>query len=107
MMSPAAAASSIERLGYNRYGAHGGDFGALVSPAPGRLHPDRVVGVHVNGIATAPTKDQLADLTEAGRKRLENLQRVWLDQRGYAVIRATRPQTLTYGLTDSPVGQLA
>lgn len=100
-------AQLMERLGYDRYGAHGGDFGALVSPALGRLHPDRVVGVHVNGIATAPTKGQLAGLTEVERKRLEDLQRFWRDQRGYAVIQATRPHTLAYGLTDSPVGQLA
>jgi pimeloyl-ACP methyl ester carboxylesterase len=100
-------AELMERLGYDRYGAHGGDFGALVSPALGRLHPDRVVGVHVNGIPTVVGRGQTAGLSDADLERLETLQRLWRDQRGYAVIQSTRPQTLAYGLTDSPVGQLA
>ena len=104
-----AFAELMERLGYDRYGAHGGDFGSLISPALGRLHPDRVVGVHVNGFPAMSTRDpeQLAALTETERERLEDLKRFWRDQRGYAVIEATRPHTLAYGLTDSPVGQLA
>ncbi len=100
-------AELMERLEYDRYGAHGGDFGSLVSPALGRLHPDRVVGVHVNGLSSAPTKDQAATLTESERQRLQDLGRFWRDQRGYAVLQATRPQTVAYALTDSPVGQLA
>jgi pimeloyl-ACP methyl ester carboxylesterase len=100
-------AELMERLGYDRYGAHGGDFGALVSPALGRLHPDRVVGVHVNGIPTPVSREQTAALSDADRERVETLQRLWRDQRGYAAIQSTRPQTLAYGLTDSPVGQLA
>ena len=104
-----AFAELMGRLGYERYGAHGGDFGALFSPEVGRLHPDRVVGVHVNGFLTLQSRDpaQLADLTESERKRLEAFKRFWRDARGYAVIQATRPQTLAYALTDSPVGQLA
>jgi pimeloyl-ACP methyl ester carboxylesterase len=104
-----AFAELMGRLGYERYGAHGGDFGALLSPELGRLHPDRVVGVHVNGFLTSPPRDpaQLADLDERERQRLEAFKRFWRDARGYAVIQATRPQTLAYALTDSPVGQLA
>ncbi|MPZ87985.1 MAG: alpha/beta fold hydrolase [Nitriliruptorales bacterium] len=104
-----AFAVLMGRLGYERYGAHGGDFGSLLSPELGRLYPDRVVGVHVNGFLTLPSRDpaQLADLTDTERSRLEALKRFRRDQRGYALIQATRPQTLSYGLTDSPVGQLA
>jgi pimeloyl-ACP methyl ester carboxylesterase len=104
-----AFALLMHRLGYERYGAHGGDFGALLSPELGRSHPDRVVGVHVNGFLTMPPRDsaQLAELTEDERQRLEAFKRFWRDARGYAVIQATRPQTLAYALTDSPVGQLA
>jgi epoxide hydrolase len=102
-----AFAELMGRLGYRRYGAHGGDFGTLVSPELGRLYPDRVVGVHVNGFLTAPTTDQLADLNESERQRLEAHRRLRRDDRGYAVVQATRPQTLAYALTDSPVGQLA
>lgn len=104
----AAFAVLVRRLGYQRYGAHGGDFGALISPELGRLHPERVVGVHVNGFLTqSGDPEQLSDLTDAERSRLEAFRRFRRDQRGYAVIQATRPQTLAYALTDSPVGQLA
>jgi len=105
----AAFAELMDRLGYERYGAHGGDFGSLLSPELGRLHPDRVVGVHVNGFLALPTRDpeQLAALTEAERERVEALRRLRRKLRGYAVTQATRPQSLAYGLTDSPVGQLA
>ncbi len=97
------------RLDYERYGAHGGDFGSLLSPELGRLHPDRVVGVHVNGLLTSPPRDpdRLADLDESERQRLQALKRFWREERAYAVLQATRPQTLAYALTDSPVGQLA
>ena len=100
-------AELMERLEYDFYGAHGGDFGALVSPALGRLHPDRVVGVHVNGIPNPVSREQTAALSDADLEHLGTLQRLWRDQRGYAVIQSTRPQTLAYGLTDSPVAQLA
>ena len=105
----AAFAELMRRLGYERYGAHGGDFGSLVSPELGRLYPDRVVGVHVNGFLTSPPRDQaqLAELDERERQRLQAFNRFWREGRGHAVIQATRPQTLAYALTDSPVGQLA
>ncbi|MGH9228643.1 MAG: epoxide hydrolase family protein [Acidimicrobiales bacterium] len=103
-----AFAELMERLGYERYGAHGGDFGSMLSPELGRLHPDRVVGVHVNGFLTRPPRDpaQLATLTDTEKARLQAYKRFWR-QRGYAMVQATRPQTLAYGLTDSPVAQLA
>jgi pimeloyl-ACP methyl ester carboxylesterase len=99
----------MERLGYGRYGAHGSDFGSLLAPELGRLHPERVVGVHVNGLLALPPKNgpELVGLTEEDRARLEETKRFRRDQRGYALIQATRPQTLAYGLTDSPVGLLA
>jgi epoxide hydrolase len=104
----ATFAELMKRLGYDRYGAHGGDFGSLLSPELGRLHPDRVVGVHVNGFLGGNVRNpaELAGLTETERERLEALKRQRRDQRGYAVLQATRPQTLAYALTDSPVGQL-
>jgi pimeloyl-ACP methyl ester carboxylesterase len=104
-----AFAELMRRLGYERYGTHGGDFGALLSPELGRLHPDRVLGVHVNAFLTSPPRDpaQLADLDESERQRLQAFNRFWREGRGYAVLQATRPQTLAYALTDSPVGQLA
>jgi epoxide hydrolase len=109
----AAWAVLMARLGYARYGAQGGDWGAFVSPQLGRIDPDHVVGVHVNAatfgfIPFGPVDpEELAGFTEAERARVERLSRFLSDMNGYFQVQATRPQTLAYGLTDSPVGQLA
>lgn len=108
-----AWAELMSRLGYGRYGAQGGDVGAGVSPELGRVAPDRVVGVHVNaatvGFMPFPPLDQaeLAELTDAERGRVERIGWFMSEQFGYSQIQSTRPQTLAYGLTDSPAGQLA
>lgn len=108
-----AWAELMARLGYERYGAQGGDVGAGVSPDLGRVAPDRVVGVHVNaatvGFMPFPPleEDELAGLTDLERARVERIGRFMTEQFGYAQIQSTRPRTLAYGLTDSPVGQLA
>jgi pimeloyl-ACP methyl ester carboxylesterase len=108
-----AFADLMARLGYERYGAQGGDFGAFVSPELGRLAPDRVVGVHVNAaslgfIPLGPVDDaDAAALTEVERRRLAMLRNFRTEEWGYNAIQSTRPQTLAYGLTDSPAGQLA
>jgi epoxide hydrolase len=99
----------MARLGYDRYGVQGGDVGAFVAPVVGRLAPDHVIGVHVNALVTFPSGDpaELADLTEAEQRRLARMRHFQDDMMGYSAIQGTRPQTLAYGLTDSPVGQLA
>ncbi|MES4908020.1 MULTISPECIES: epoxide hydrolase family protein [unclassified Streptomyces] len=112
----AAFAELMERLGYQRYGAQGGDWGSAISRELGRIHPDRIIGVHLNhipgsSITEEPDPAQLAALPPAERSRALaswELNRQWArDRQGYADIQSTRPQTLAYGLTDSPVGQLA
>jgi pimeloyl-ACP methyl ester carboxylesterase len=99
----------MSRLGYERYGAQGGDTGAMVSPELGRIDPEHVVGVHVNSLLTFPSgqPDELKDLSDGDQKRLELMQRWQNEWSGYAILQSTRPQTLAYALTDSPVGQLA
>ncbi|ARE79386.1 epoxide hydrolase [Streptomyces sp. Sge12] len=106
----------MERLGYPSYGVQGGDWGAAISRELGRIRPDRVIGVHLNllpggGATTEPRPEELAALSPAERARtLASWERyrVWARERqGYADIQATRPQTLAYGLNDSPVGLLA
>ena len=99
----------MSRLGYDHYGAQGGDTGSIVSPLLGRIDPQRVAGVHVNGLWTAPPGDpaELANLSALERTRLERMARLRKEGSGYAAIQSTRPQTLAYALTDSPVGQLA
>jgi pimeloyl-ACP methyl ester carboxylesterase len=104
-----AFAELMSRLGYDRYGAQGGDTGAVISPGLGRLNPDKVVGVHANGLSafTQVDPDDVGKLTEAEQARLKNLEYMKTEQSGYAMIQITRPQTLAHGLHDSPVGQLA
>jgi epoxide hydrolase len=109
-----AWAQLMARLEYRRYGAQGGDWGAFVSPELGRIDPDHVVGVHLNAatlgfIPFGPVDpEELASFTDAERARLERLGVSTAGPgNGYFEVQATRPQTLAYALTDSPVGQLA
>lgn len=98
----------MARLGYDRYGVHGGDTGSLISPEMGRLLPDHVVGVHMNGPITIPGwDDEPESFPEEEREALSKLTSWNEEGAGYAGIQSDRPQNLAYGLTDSPVGQLA
>src|SRR4029450_9584772 len=83
-----------------------GDTGSVVSPEVGRIDPEHVVGVHVNGALAYPAGVP-TDLTETERARLAAAERVRREGTGYADLQSTRPQTLAYALADSPVGQLA
>jgi pimeloyl-ACP methyl ester carboxylesterase len=108
-----ALAELMSRLGYERYGAQGGDFGAFVAPDLGRVDPDHVAGVHVNAasmgfIPFGEVDDETqASFTEGEKVRFARMHRFLSDGNGYFQISATRPQTLGYGLNDSPAGQLA
>jgi pimeloyl-ACP methyl ester carboxylesterase len=106
----------MRRLGYRRYGAQGGDWGALISRELGRTQADQIIGVHLNlipgaGASAEPSEDELSALSPAERERtLASWERTrdWTSEKqGYADLQASRPQTLAYALTDSPVGQLA
>jgi pimeloyl-ACP methyl ester carboxylesterase len=108
-----ALAELMARLGYERYGAQGGDFGAFVAPDLGRVDPGHVIGVHVNAATLGfipfgdiPEQD-LATFSPAEKERAQRLQGFLAEGNGYFQIQSTRPQTLSYGLTDSPAGQLA
>jgi epoxide hydrolase len=103
-----AWAELMDRLGYSRYGAQGGDWGARISPELAQVDPAHVAGVHANAFVALPSGDpgEMEGLTASERERLGGLTR-WREERsGYAQIQSTRPQTLAYGLADSPVGQL-
>ena len=82
---------------------------AHISPHLGRIDPDHVIGIHVNGLGTFPSGDptELEGLSDADQVRLAHLQQVGQQEIGYAILQSTRPQTLAYALTDSPAGQLA
>jgi pimeloyl-ACP methyl ester carboxylesterase len=98
----------MHRLGYTRYGAHGGDMGSFICHQQGVLHPDGLVGVHVLQLFSFPSGDpaEMANLTQEDMARLQALAN-FRQRAGYQAIHQTRPQTLSYGLTDSPAGQLA
>lgn len=98
----------MDRLGYERYGVQGGDVGAIIAPEMGRRAPDRVTGVHVNALVTFPSGDpaELAGLTGAEQARLAGFKHFRDEMMGYLQLQGTRPNTVAYGLTDSPAGQL-
>lgn len=103
-----AWAELMGRLGYERYGVHGGDFGAAISRELGVTNADRVVGVHLTEILSASLSSEDADFSdERERKSVEVGYRYEYELSGYMWVQSQRPQTLAYGLTDSPVGQLA
>ena len=103
----------MSRLGYERFGVHGGDWGGIISRDVAVRNPDRVIGAHLTMLPSAApeseadleglTGDELAWAEAA----LAQGRRFQQGELGYAMIQATKPQTLAYGLTDSPAGQLA
>ena len=99
----------MRQLGYDRYAVQGGDWGMPISLRLGLVDPEHVVGVHLNMCVTFPPPDPaaMAGLDEADRGRLEFTAWFMQDGTGWQRIQSTRPQTLSYALTDSPVGQLA
>jgi epoxide hydrolase len=105
----AAWAELMHRLGYERYIPQGGDLGAWISLTLAGVDASHVIGAHVNFLVTAPPPDPaaLASLGPPDLERLGQLGQFVSDGSGYMKIQSTRPQTLSYALTDSPVGQLA
>lgn len=104
-----AFASLMSRLGYQRWGAAGGDAGALVGRELGILAPDGLIGLHLLQIFAFPSGDpaEMGRMSDVDRESLSGTTADFQSKAGYQKIQQTRPQTLGYGLTDSPAGQLA
>ncbi|MBG6100738.1 pimeloyl-ACP methyl ester carboxylesterase [Micromonospora vinacea] len=103
-----AWAKLMDRLGYPRYVAQGGDVGAAVTDAMGRQAPAGLLGIHVNLLAGAVgIKDKLPANSEQERAALDALKLFSMDGFGYFLEQSTRPQTIGYSLLDSPVGLAA
>jgi epoxide hydrolase len=94
-------------LGYDRYGAQGGDWGAAVTTAIGQQDPSHVAGIHLNMPMVGPDRSTMNELTDAERSALDALAHYQEWDSGYSKQQSTRPQTLGYGLADSPAGQCA
>lgn len=95
-------------LGYDRYAAGGGDFGAGVATVMALQDPASMIGIHLTNLEIAPyTGPGSPPLTAAEREYVGHVQRWGDEERGYSAIQSTKPQTLGYGLTDSPAGLAA
>jgi epoxide hydrolase len=98
-------AALMERLGYRRFGAQGGDWGAGVTRNLAGRHPDRIAGIHLNMVVVVPDMSAWAELTDKERDFVASMQNYADHDSGYRKQQSTRPQTLGYGLVDSPAGQ--
>ena len=101
-----AFAEVMVRLGYDRYGLQGGDWGSLVCANVADLHPERAVGLHLNMVTAAPPAPD-APITEEEQQALDAAKQWRRTGVGYQEIQGTRPQSLGYGLQDSPAGLAA
>ena len=103
-----AWAELMNRLGYTRYVAQGGDVGAAVTDAMGRQGPKGLIGIHLNFLAgVIGLKDQLPAKSEQERAAHDEINAFRADGFGYFLEQSTRPQTIGYSLLDSPVGLAA
>jgi pimeloyl-ACP methyl ester carboxylesterase len=96
-----------EVLGYRRFAAQGGDWGAFVSSRLGAAHADKLVGIHINLLAIPRDPAMLKNPTEEENRYLSELTQFLKEETGYQWIQGTRPQTLAFGLADSPAGLAA
>ena len=101
------ASLMTETLGYRRYGAQGGDYGAFTASRLGHAHAANLIGIHINLLTIQRDRPPPERPTEAESRYFSELA-TWLkEETGYQWIQGTKPQTLAYGLTDSPAGLAA
>ncbi|MED5412125.1 MAG: epoxide hydrolase [Pseudomonadota bacterium] len=102
-------ADLMERIGYDRYAIAGGDWGAIINRHLANHYPDRLIGMHSNMILAGPPADeeQRANVTETENETRRARQAYMANEVAYQQIQGTKPQTLGYGLADSPVGTAA
>jgi microsomal epoxide hydrolase len=94
-------------LGYQRFGAQGGDWGSFVTSRLAYAHAERVIGIHLNLLPVRRDPQMLANPTADEKRYLAELTTFLKEETGYQWIQGTRPQTLAFGLADSPVGLAA
>jgi microsomal epoxide hydrolase len=94
-------------LGYRRFAAQGGDWGAFVASRLGAVHADKIVGIHINLLAVRRDPALLQNSSEEERRYAAELAEFLKEETGYQWIQGTRPQTLAFGLSDSPAGLAA
>jgi microsomal epoxide hydrolase len=106
-IAEAFATLMTDVLGYDRFAAQGGDWGGFITSYLGATHPDRLAGIHVNLLAVRRDASPTASATPEEKTYFAELEHWQREETGYLWIQGTRPQTLAYGLTDSPAGLAA
>jgi pimeloyl-ACP methyl ester carboxylesterase len=96
-----------EHLGYQRFGAHGGDWGSTVTEQLARSHGRSLVGIHLTDVPFWHAFQRPSDPSPAEASFLDGIQRFEMAEGAYAMIQGTRPHTLAQGLSDSPIGLAA
>ena len=102
-----AWAELMAQLGYDHYLAQGGDWGAMVTTCIGTQDPDHCDAIHLNMPIVPPDPETLEDLSDEEKDAMAGMQHYQDKDSGYSKQQGTRPQTLGYGLADSPSGQAA
>jgi len=100
-------AELMQTLGYARYGVQGGDWGGFVASVMGLRYPQRLTGIHLNLLAVRRDPKMVETANAQERAYLDQLNNFLKEETGYQWIQGTRPQTLAFGLTDSPAGLAA
>ena len=106
-IADAFASLMTDVLGYRRFAAQGGGGGGVITSRMGVAYPDRRAGLHVNQLAVRRDTGAPASATDEERAYLQQLGQWLREETGYQAIQGTKPQTLAFGLTDSPVGLAA
>ncbi len=96
-----------EILGYHRFAAQGGDWGAFIASCMGVFHSAKLLGIHINSLGVRPDLPAPASPTGDERRYLEEIAHWLKEETGYQWIQGTKPQTLAFALTDSPGGLAA
>lgn len=94
-------------LGYNRFVSAGGDQGSLITKALAASHPDRLLGIHLTDVGYPDDTTDLSALSPAEKEFAGYIQKWWMTEGAYNMVQSTKPQTLSYGLNDSPGGLAA
>jgi pimeloyl-ACP methyl ester carboxylesterase len=106
-MADCVATLMHDVLGYTKFGAQGGDWGSAVCSRLGYAHAERMIGIHINLMVAGRDPSAFPNPTEEERRYLGEVAQWTREETGYQWIQGTRPQTLAFGLTDSPAGLAA
>ena len=96
----------MDRLGYDRYVAQGGDWGSIITQSMGQTETAHCAAIHTNMPLVIPDPETMDSLTEQEQAALDSMNFYTQSDSGYSKIQSTRPQTVGYALADSPVGQM-